>query len=113
MQTMEDEWDLILLNIVLYRDIGVSILTSIDDITKLDDQIVKTQTMWDSPFIKPFEARIKEWQERLLNIRDNIDEWLKVGGHCRLLKFTAVCHTFTVIYYAIQGCPEISIDLYT
>ena len=68
--------------------------------------------MRDSPFIKPFEARIKEWLERLLNIRDAIDEWLKVGGHCRLLKF-AVCHMFTVYYFAIQGCPEISIDLYT
>jgi len=113
MQTMEDEWGPILFTTILYRDTGISILTSIDDIqTNLDDQIVKTQTMWNSPFIKPFEARIKEWQERLLNMWDSIDEWLKVGGHCRLLKF-AVCHMFTVIYYAIQRYPEISIDLYT
>ena len=104
----------ILFNTILYRDTGISILTSIDDIqTNLDDQTVKTQTMWDSPFIKPFEARIKEWQERLLNIRDNIEEWLKVGGHCRLLLFTAVCHKFTIIYYAIRRYSEISIDLYT
>lgn len=60
MQKMMEDWDDILFNTTSYRDTGVSILAAVDEIQAvLDDQIVKTQTMRGSPFIKPFEAEIK------------------------------------------------------
>ncbi|KAM8863638.1 dynein axonemal heavy chain 12 [Spinachia spinachia] len=79
MQTMVHIWDGISFNHQPYRETGVSILTALDEIQQmLDDQIVKTQTMRGSPFIKPFEKEIKMWEERLLRIQETIDEWLKV-----------------------------------
>uniref|UniRef100_A0A8C5ATC2 Dynein, axonemal, heavy chain 12 n=1 Tax=Gadus morhua TaxID=8049 RepID=A0A8C5ATC2_GADMO len=79
MQAMVEIWDSISFHHYPYRESGVSILTAVDEIqTIMDDQIIKTQTMRGSPFIKPFEDEIKLWEERLVRIQDTIDEWLKV-----------------------------------
>uniref|UniRef100_A0AAY4CQS0 Dynein axonemal heavy chain 12 n=1 Tax=Denticeps clupeoides TaxID=299321 RepID=A0AAY4CQS0_9TELE len=79
MQVMLESWDTVSFHHNPYRESGVSILTAVDEIhLMLDDQIVKTQTMRGSPFIKPFEAEIKAWEERLISIQDIIDEWLKI-----------------------------------
>ena len=57
---MKEDWEQVVFNTLEYRDSGVSILSSLDEVqTLLDDQIVKTQTMRGSPFIKPFEEEAK------------------------------------------------------
>ncbi|CAH8538598.1 unnamed protein product [Heterobilharzia americana] len=79
MKKMRDDWTEISFGLIAYRESGISILASVDDTQQmLDDQIVKTQTMRGSPFIKPFETEIKAWEERLLHIQETIDEWLKM-----------------------------------
>jgi len=76
---MVEDWQTVTFTMTQYRDTGVSILASVDDIlTLLEDQIVRTQTMRGSPFIKPFEKDIREWEERMIRIQETIDEWLKV-----------------------------------
>ena len=73
MQFMVQVWDDISFQHQLYKETGVSILNmgAVDEIqTLLDDQIVKTQTMRGSPFVKPFEDEIKvclEFLNRLIS----------------------------------------------
>uniref|UniRef100_A0A8C2TNX8 Dynein axonemal heavy chain 12 n=1 Tax=Coturnix japonica TaxID=93934 RepID=A0A8C2TNX8_COTJA len=79
MNIMMETWESISFTTSAYRETGVHILSAVDEIQAiLDDQIVKTQTMRGSPFIKPFDKEIREWESRLLRIQETIDEWLKV-----------------------------------
>lgn len=66
---MKSDWEVIKFNFVPYKDTDISILAAIDDVqVMLDDHIVKTTTMKNSPFIKPFEKDINDWDHNLVSI---------------------------------------------
>lgn len=59
MSNMIVEWQGIEFSVNEYQDTGTYVLASVSGIqTLLDDHIIKTQTMKNSPYIKPFEAEI-------------------------------------------------------
>ena len=77
MDKMEEMWKEMKFETKEWR--GSRILAGIDEIQQeLDDQIVKTQAMRGSRFIKPFLERINEWEKTLTNLQDIMDNWLKV-----------------------------------
>jgi dynein heavy chain, axonemal len=79
MDKMENEWKDMNFETKEYRQTGTRILSSVDEIQQLlDDQIVKTQAMKGSRFIKPFIEQITRWEETLTSMQDILDNWLKV-----------------------------------
>ena len=79
MNKMEAEWQNMIFDTKEYRTTGTRILCSIDEIQQLlDDQIVKTQAMRGSRFIKPFIEQITKWEQTLTSMQDILDNWLKV-----------------------------------
>lgn len=79
LQKMRDDWVPLSFVFLSYKDTGTKILASAEEIqVLLDDQIVKVQTMRGSPFVKPIEEEVKQWEATLVQIQDIIDAWLKV-----------------------------------
>merc|ERR1719326_1566040 len=76
---MKADWVDICLDTNEYKDTGAHMLRGIDDVQAvLDDHIVKTQGIRSSPFCKPFEAEVHEWEAKLLYIQDFVDQTLLV-----------------------------------
>ncbi|XP_022099330.1 dynein heavy chain 3, axonemal-like isoform X3 [Acanthaster planci] len=76
---MKEDWQSVHFNFTEYKDTGLSILSSPEDVqVLLEDHMVKTSTMRGSPFIAPFEKQVKVWEETLHRMSDILDSWLKV-----------------------------------
>ena len=74
---MQKDWDKVIFDLEPYKATKTYILKGSEDIlTLLDDQIMKTQAMRGSPYIKTFEKKIRNWEKRMLNMSQIMEEWL-------------------------------------
>ncbi|XP_034174982.2 dynein heavy chain at 36C [Osmia lignaria lignaria] len=81
MDKMEKDWADLSFTVNPFKDTGTYVIAGVDDIQLLlDDHIVKTVTIKNSPNIKPFEARILMWENKLHLLQDILDQWLRVQG---------------------------------
>ncbi|KAJ8866811.1 hypothetical protein PR048_032672, partial [Dryococelus australis] len=76
---MFTEWVDVKFTTGTYKGTEIPILTALEDVQAvLDNHLIKTVTMRGSAFVKPFEAEIKEWYEKLVKMSETIEEWGKV-----------------------------------
>ncbi|KAF6263196.1 dynein heavy chain 8 [Scenedesmus sp. NREL 46B-D3] len=74
---MHSDWDGVAFRVVEYKDTGTFVVGGTDEVQMLlDDQVVKTQAMRASPFIKPLEAAALSWEKLLLAAQELLDNWL-------------------------------------
>ena len=74
---MQADWTGVALSFSEWRETKTYILKGLDEIQMLlDDQIVKTQSMRASPFIGPFEDRVRLWERKLNLMQEILDAWL-------------------------------------
>lgn len=80
LRKMKDDWANIEFECTPYRDSGVSILTSLDDIqVMLDEHTAKAQTMHGSVYIKHFEEEMDAWEKKLLSMQEILEIWVSVS----------------------------------
>eukprot|EP01018_Ginkgo_biloba_P007886 Gb_26557 [translate_table: standard] len=75
---MQSDWVGMKFEYAMWRDTGTAILRGVDDLqTLLEDHIAKTQSMQASPYIGPFEDRVKLWLAKLNLVQEVLDEWVQ------------------------------------
>lgn len=73
---MQKQWEDINWNLKQYKN--TYIISGFDDISNtLDEHIMNSQTMLFSPYKKPFEEEIIEWNDNLKLMSDIMEEWTK------------------------------------
>ncbi len=71
---MQTIWEGINFQIIPYKT--SSIIRGYDEIQiVLDEHIINTQAMQFSPYKKPFEEQIIEWNNSLKTMSDVLEEW--------------------------------------
>ncbi|XP_028047400.2 dynein heavy chain 7, axonemal [Monomorium pharaonis] len=81
MDKMQRDWTDMTFTVNSYKDTGTYVIAGVDEIQLLlDDHITKAVTIKNSPYIKPFEARIIKWEKTLHLLENILDQWLKVQG---------------------------------
>eukprot|EP00928_Gymnodinium_smaydae_P068047 TRINITY_DN5109_c0_g5_i1.p1 TRINITY_DN5109_c0_g5~~TRINITY_DN5109_c0_g5_i1.p1 ORF type:complete len:4182 (+),score=1201.92 TRINITY_DN5109_c0_g5_i1:1381-13926(+) len=77
MKAMKTEWKVMEFGHMAYKETGTSLISGTDDVQALlDDHIIKTQAVRGSPFVKPIEREVKDWEAKLIYVQDLLEAWL-------------------------------------
>jgi len=84
---MQKDWEDQNFNLIDFKNSKTYFIAGFEDaMTILDEHIVTTQAMTFSPFKKPFEDKIEEWNTKLMTVSDTLEEWVRCQGQWMYLQ---------------------------
>ena len=84
---MQADWKPVEFMLPQFKQTTTNFIAGFDDAMQmLDEHIVTTQAMTFSPFKKPFEQEIEEWNAKLMMVSETLDEWVKCQGQWMYLQ---------------------------
>ena len=79
LKRMKNEWNNVTFTFIPYKETDFYLFSSFEEFqTLLDDQMVKTNTIKNSPFVMPFEKEVNFWINDLQRMEDSIDFLTKI-----------------------------------
>ncbi|XP_069675994.1 dynein axonemal heavy chain 7 isoform X3 [Periplaneta americana] len=79
LEIMLSYWEDIFFTVNKWKDTDIPILSQLADIQAvMDDHYVKTLSMRGSAFVKPYEAEVLSWYEKLTRMMKTVEEWGEV-----------------------------------
>ena len=78
---MKREWENMFFEITYFRDTQIPILSGnkIEEMqTKLDEDVLVSQTIKNSPAVLPLLEQARQWERTMIFTQETIEIWLKV-----------------------------------
>ena len=81
LKSMKNEWLTMRFEITTFRDTGIPILSGskVEEMqTKLDEDVLVSQTIKNSPAVLPLLEEARNWERTMMFTQDIIEIWLRV-----------------------------------
>jgi hypothetical protein len=99
---MQSAWTGVKFEYSVWHATGTSVIRAVDDIQQmLEEHLVKTQSLATSPYIGPFEDRVKLWLEKL-NLVQEVWKIKRLNGFHGYDIYTSAIYIYI---YTIVSCP--------
>ncbi|XP_050730386.1 dynein axonemal heavy chain 7-like [Eriocheir sinensis] len=77
--TMREIWSTTTLAMAPHPEVAVEVVVGLEEVRELvEDHLITTHTIKNSPFVAPFKQEVKEWEATLRTVQRSLAVWLKV-----------------------------------
>ncbi|KAK8378939.1 hypothetical protein O3P69_009581 [Scylla paramamosain] len=77
--SMREAWSTTTLTTAPHPEVAVEVVVGLEEVRALvEDHLITTHTIKNSPFVAPFKQEVKEWEATLRTVQCSLSVWFKV-----------------------------------